>query len=260
MTEDAVQRGAAQLLEARRAVRTLAGLHEAHRPRSLAEAYRMQQAFMAGWQDRLVGWKVGATSKEVQDLFGVDEPVYGPVFGKDVFRSPARQKATAFQHLMLESEFAFSFRETLPLRAAPYTREEVAAAIDTVLPAFEIISPRFPRITFDQLLPFVADCSGNGGAVLGAPCKDWRALDLAALPVRLSIAGVERQAGTGAIVLGNPLNVVQWLVNALGAQATTIAKGQFVLTGTMTGIHAPKPGETAVADFGTLGTVEIVFD
>jgi 2-keto-4-pentenoate hydratase len=76
----------------------------------------------------------------------------------------------------------------------------------------------------------------------------------------LSIAGEVRQEGTGAVVLGDPVKVLEWLVNALSASGLGVLPGQFVMTGTMTGLHAPKPGETAVADFGDLGKVEVVFD
>ena len=71
---------------------------------------------------------------------------------------------------------------------------------------------------------------------------------------------MKRQEGTGALVLGDPVKVLEWLVNALRVRGLAILPGQFVMTGTMTGIHAPQPGETAVADFGDLGTVEVTFD
>jgi 2-keto-4-pentenoate hydratase len=219
----------------------------------------MQRIATELWNDELVGWKVGATSKEVQALFGMVGPAYGPVFEQTVFASPARLSASAFQHQMLEAEFAFAFRESLPARSKRYAREEVLAAIDALIPSIEIISPRFKRLIVDQAPQQIADFFGNGGAVFGTPCKDWRDIDLALHAVSLSIDGVKRQDGTGALVLGNPLNVVEWLVNALGAHGQTIEKGQFVMTGTMTGLHAPKPGEAAVADFGDLGKVEVVF-
>jgi 2-keto-4-pentenoate hydratase len=260
MTEEDLLLGADQILQARRSVGKLAGLPEAHRPGSLADGYRMQQVAAERWGDEVVGWKVGATSQEVQKLFAIGEPVYGPVFKESVFRSPARLKAIAFQHLMLESEFAFTFRESLPARTAPYSRADVLAAVDAVCPAIEIISPRFKRLTIDHIPQLVADFCGNGAAVVGTPCRDWRFLDLVSHAVGLSIDGVLRQQGSGAVVLGDPVNVLEWLVNALRVRGLAILPGQFVMTGTMTGIHTPKPGEVAVADFGDLGTVEVAFD
>ncbi len=260
MTEEELRQGASQILEARRTVTKLAGLADACRPMSVEDAYEMQRLATELWNDELVGWKVGATSKEVQTLFGMAEPAYGPVFKQTVYPSPARLKASAFQHLMLEAEFAFTFGESLPARAKPYAREEVLAAIDALIPSIEIISPRFKRLIADHGPQMIADFFGNGGAVLGTPRKEWRDIDLAAHAVSLSIDGTKRQDGTGALVLGNPLNVVEWFVDALRSHGQTIEKGQFVMTGTMTGLHAPKPGETAVADFGDLGKVEVVFD
>jgi 2-keto-4-pentenoate hydratase len=148
----------------------------------------------------------------------------------------------------------------LPARATPYAREDVLAAVDALIPAFEIISPRFQRLTVDHVPQLVADFCGNGGAVFGTPRKNWRAHDLPSHAVRLSIDGVKRQEGTGALVLGDPVNVLEWFVNALRVRGLAVIEGQFVMTGTMTGIHTPKPGETAVADFGDLGRVEVVFD
>lgn len=260
MTEEELRQGASQILEARRTVTKLAGLPDANRPTSIADAYKMQRLATELWNDELAGWKVGATSKEVQTLFGMAEPAYGPVFKRTVYPSPARLKASAYQHLMLEAEFAFTFGESLPARATPYAREEVLAAIDVLIPSIEIISPRFKRLTVDHGPQMIADFFGNGGAVLGTPCKEWRDIDLAAHAVSLSIDGAKRQDGTGALVLGNPLNVVQWFVDALRLHGRAIEKGQLVMTGTMTGLHAPKPGERAVADFGDLGKVEVAFD
>jgi 2-keto-4-pentenoate hydratase len=260
MRGEELRRGAGEIVEARRAGSKLAGLADACRPRSLEQAYAMQRVATALWGDEVAGWKVGATSKEVQALFGMAEPGYGPVFAKTVFQSPARLKAAAFQHLLLEAEFTFTFREGLPVRAKPYAPEEVLAAIDALVPSLEIISPRFKRLAVDQAPQQVADFFGNGGAVLGAPCRDWRGIDLASHTVSLSIDGAKRQDGTGALVLGNPLNVVAWLVDAMRLHGQAIEAGQFMMTGTMTGLHAPEPGQRAVADFGDLGRVEVVFE
>ena len=95
---------------------------------------------------------------------------------------------------------------------------------------------------------------------MGRPCTDWRKIDLPSHAVRISIGGKVVQEGTGRLVLENPLNALAWLVNAISDQGLSIETGQIVMTGTMTGIHTPAPGERAVADFGDLGSVEIVFE
>jgi 2-keto-4-pentenoate hydratase len=259
MTEEGLQRGAERIVAARAAVTKLDGLPDAERPRTLEDGYRMLRIAAELWGDTPIGWKVGATSREVQARFGIDEPVYGPLFKSTVHASPARLKATAFQHLLLEAELTFSFREGLPLRAKRYAREEVIEAIEAVIPSIEIISPRFKRLSADHTPQFVADFSGNAATVLGAPLTDWRRLDLAAQGAAMIIGGVTRQEGTGALTLGHPLNVLEWLIAALAARGQAIRKGDLIMTGTMTGLHAPEPGEPAVVDFGTLGKVEVVF-
>jgi 2-keto-4-pentenoate hydratase len=81
---DDLEAGAAEIVEARARGLKLKSLSPAHQPGSLADAYQMQGAATARWSDRVVGWKVGATSREVQELFGIGAPVYGPVFAGNV--------------------------------------------------------------------------------------------------------------------------------------------------------------------------------
>ena len=253
--EEAVRR----IVEARKTLSVLEDLSGDAQVTTLEEAYRIQRAVTERWDDQIAGWKVGATAAQVQKLFGVSEPAYGPVFEKAVFQSPARVTARSFHHLMLETEFAFRFGDALPSRPAPYSRKEILAAVDALIPAFEIVSPRFNRLTVDRFPQVVADFCANGGAILGTPIENWRGIDLPAHAVKLFMGGALRQEGQGAAVLGNPVNVLEWFVNKFSAQGLSLSKGQFVLTGTMTGIHTAEVGRQAVADFGELGKVEVTF-
>lgn len=248
-----------QIVEARKTLNVLNDLSGAAQVTTLEDGYRIQTAATERWDDEVAGWKVGATASQVQKLFGVSEPAYGPVFRKTVFQSPARVPARSFHHLMLESEFAFLFGNDLPSRPAPYSRKEILAAIDCLIPAFEIVSPRFNRLTVDKFPQVVADFCANGGAIMGTPVENWRAIDLPAHAVRLFMGGALRQEGRGAAVLGDPVNVLEWFVNKFRAQGLTLSKGQFVLTGTMTGIHTAEVGQHAMADFGDLAKVEVTF-
>jgi 2-keto-4-pentenoate hydratase len=254
-----VDRAARTILEARRTGALIEMLPPNDQPRSLEEGYAIQRAAIAQWPDKIAGWKVGATSKEVQALLEISEPVYGPVFKNEVFQSPATISAQDFQHRLLESEFVFRFGKDMPSRQTRYSRGEIIDAVDALFPGFEIISPRFTTFKGHHVSEVVADFCANGGAVLGKMCSDWRDIDLTSQSVTLSIDGTERQRGTGAIVLNSPLNVLDWFVNVFSQHGGSIDAGQFVMTGTMTGLHAPEPSHTAKADFGVLGTVEVVF-
>jgi 2-keto-4-pentenoate hydratase len=253
--DEAVRR----IVEARKSLSILEDLSGAAAVATLEDGYRIQRAVTERWDDEVAGWKVGATAKQVQQLFGVSEPAYGPVFRKSVFQSPARVPARGFHHRMLESEFAFRFGKDLVPRPAPYARDEILAAVDALIPAFEIVSPRFNRLTVDKFPQVVADFCANGGAILGTPVENWRSIDLPSHAVKLYIGGSLKQEGLGSAVLGDPANVLEWLVNIFRAQGRTLSKGQFVLAGTMTGIHTPETGQLAVADFGDLAKVEVTF-
>ena len=254
-----VSRAARAILEARRTGTLLHTLAQNDQPRSLEEGYAIQQVVTAEWPDKIGGWKVGATSKEVQALLGISEPAYGPVFKNDVFQSPATIPGRRFPHRLIESEFVFRFGKAIRSRPEPYTRGEIVDAVDALLPAFEIISPRFTSFTGHPVSHVIADFCANGGAVLGRLCSDWRGIDLSSQVVSLSINGAERQRGTGAIVLDSPLSVVDWFVNVRSQHGGGIEAGQFLMTGTTTGLHAPEPSQAAKADFGLLGTVEVIF-
>ena len=258
MTER-VDRAARAILEARRTGVLLETLASNDQPRSLEEGYAIQRAVTARWPDKIVGWKVGATSKEVQALLRTSEPIYGPVFKNNVFQSPATISARDFQHRFLECEFVFRFGKAVPRRQTPYSRDEIMDAVDALFPAFEIICPRFTSLTGHHVFTVVADSVANGGAVLGKMCSGWQRIDLPSQPVVLAIGGTERQRGTGAVALDNPLNVLDWFVNVFSRHGGSIESGQFVMTGTVTGVHAPDLGQIAKADFGPLGVIEAVF-
>jgi 2-keto-4-pentenoate hydratase len=191
--------------------------------------------------------------------FGVEEPMYGPIFAPDVYQSPAQPEARRFQHFCLETEFAYRLGRALPARSTAYKREEVLDAVDAVVPAFELINPRYESIPFERVALAIADCGLNGGLVLGTPITEWRRLDLPRRPVRLLVEGVLKGEGSGADALGDPANVLEWVVNKLSAAGIGASEGQVISTGTCTGVVFIEKGQTAVGDFGELGRVELRF-
>jgi len=167
--------------------------------------------------------------------------------------------AAQYSHRLLESEFTFKFRRQLQPTLRGYSRTEVFSSIDAVIRSLELINPRFTSLTVTNIPQVVADFCANGGAVLGRECREWQSLDLSALSARLLLDGQERQRGTGALVLGDPINVLEWFANKVTREGMYIEAGQFVMTGTMTGLHAPSVGSTATAQFDCLGDVSIAF-
>jgi 2-keto-4-pentenoate hydratase len=256
---EAIQEAVELLVGARRTGDALPGFPEACRPQRLEDGYAVQDAFLRAWGQPVAGWKVGCTAAETQRLFNIEEPFYGPVLAPVVFRSPAELAAADFPLRGIESEFAFQLMADVEPRDKPYRVEEVAERASAPIPAIEIVGTRLDHPIRHGAPSAIADCGLNGGLVLGAATLDWQALDLATHAVRLTVDGEQKGAGTGSLVLGHPLNVLTWFVNRFTAGGRTLPAGQVVSTGTTTGLVLLEPGQTALADFGALGQVELRF-
>ena len=265
MTPSAVEQAALLLVAARRNRQPLAALPESCRPRTAEEGYVVQKAVIGLWGEDVAGWKSGATAIPVQQRFGLDEPFLGPIFKSSVLHSPARAKAAAFEHrpdvakrgIAVEVEFAFRVGTTMAPRASGYSESDVLAAIDALVPAIEIIAPRFHAIPFDPPGSALADCGVNGGIVLGRPVADWRRIDFPAHKASLVVDGRTVVEGTGSLVLGHPFKSLIWLINNVTRRGFIVHAGQILTTGSMTGIVYVDEGQQATGDFGSLGQVEL---
>jgi 2-keto-4-pentenoate hydratase len=259
MLQDAANRAAASLRDARSSGRAIKALAEDCRPATVDDGYQIQTAFRQLWTDRLAGWKIGATAAPVMAKFGVTEPFCGPIYAADVYASPARLDAARFNHYVIETEFAYRLGRDLPARAASYSREEIVEAVDAVLPAFEMINCRYEALPLDNASAAIADCGLNGALVLGPAVTDWRNIDVPRHAVRLLVDGAVKGEGTGASALGDPRKVLEWVINKLSRDGVSLSKGQVLSTGTCTGVVKLEPGQVAVGDFGTLGKIEVRF-
>lgn len=229
-------------------------------PATLAEAYAVQDTVIRLLGHRVVGYKVGSTSKEAQRILGTSEPGSCPVPAPYLYESPARIGIVPAQTPAIEGEFAFRLGRDLPPRDAPYTRAEATDAVDAVAGAIEVVGSRLAGGLAGQGRYFsTADCGANIALVVGPWTTDWRALDLPGHRVVVSIDGKPAGEGTGARALEDPMNVLVWLANDQSRRGRGLAKGMCVSTGTCTGLDPVKPGDHVIADFGSLGTVEIAF-
>jgi len=230
-------------------------------PKTLQEAYAIQHeiAALSGQPSR--GFKVGSTSIEAQRLLGTDQPGSGLLLGPYVHDSPASFGIEAAHTPSVEGEFAFRLGRDLPPRAAPYAMDEIADAVDAIAGAIEVVGTRFAGgLAGKGRLLITADCSANIAVVVGAWRRDWRSFDLKSHPVAVTVNGAVRGKGTGERALGHPLNVLLWLANQQSAQGRGLKAGEIVATGTCTGLDPVQPGDRVKADFGNLGSVEIVFE
>jgi 2-keto-4-pentenoate hydratase len=223
---------------------------------SVAEAYEIQSQLAARAGNAVRGWKVTALGIEQQRGYLTDRPVAGALLAPFVHSAPAELSAARFVVPLLECEVAFVLGADLPPRQLPYTRGEIEAAIEAVVPAMEIADSRWPADAPDLLK--LADSMGNGAFITGTPLRDWRKLDLENLAVTLTHDGSVAERGSSARILGNPLLAVIALANAQPLPAGGLKRGQIVTTGTCTNPIPPKPG-AHVGEFGALGTLQLNF-
>ena len=226
----------------------------------LAGAYEIQRAFVARMlptQGRRVGYKIGLTSKRMQQMCSIDHPVAGVVLEKRLLRSGARLRLSDLVRLGIEFEICVRLGRSLGPRNTQYEMHEVADAVDAVAPAFEVIDDRNSPYPLD-MLSLVADNAWNEGIVLG----DWRAAwpDLAAARGTVECNGQVIDQGYGRDVLGHPFEPLRWLANHLSAQGETLHAGEIVSTGSLVTTRFPAAGERYRFTVEGVGAVEISFE
>jgi 2-keto-4-pentenoate hydratase len=238
---------AARLLVAARNGERLAELPV--KPESVAEAHAIQDAVAAALGEPVGAFKANAPPNE--------EPSRGLIYARTIRPTPAQVPAAEAPDRGVEGEVAFRCRLKLPPRAEPYTREEVAAAMDACA-AIEVVSGRFRDHAARTPLEKLADCVINAGFVHAEPVRDWQKLDLAKLPVTLSVNGAAVLQQVGGHPIGDPLGVAVALVNMMRS-GTGVQVGQFVTCGSCTGLRFLKQGDTCSVHFEGLGTAEVTF-
>lgn len=218
------------------------------RPSSVAEALAIQDMLVARQSDEVAGWKVGT------DASGAI--LWGAIFAADCFASPARITGRPrWEPLGVEGEIAFRFERDLPCRADPYARSEIEDVL-VAFPAMEIVSSRFADYRQAPFLDRVADRVSNGGMVIGAPHPDWRSFDLEHLRVMLDIDETETLNRIGGHPRGDPLLPALDFIHAHQA-GKNFREGQFITTGSFTGLVFGKPGQHIIVNFQGFGTVEL---
>ncbi len=253
-----IEEAAALLAQARRDNAVVEAIPEHCRPESLEEAYAVQDRMIAllGWP--VSGWFCACTNQVIQEMLGLAEPYCAPLLADFVFDSPAVLNAGDFPPILLECEFGFKLARDLPPRATPYTRADVEAAIASVHPTIEVVAGHLKDWPSQDVFSVIADNGTDGALIVGEGVEDWRALDLVGGRVQLIVNGRVVRQGTGANVMGDPLDAFVWLANSrAGAKGQGLKAGHIHNTGTATDIYWVTPGDQAVVEFGGLGEVRL---
>lgn len=264
LTEAEISRAATDLLRAEEARQQMGLLSLRHPQSTLDDAYAIQTALMKqklASGRKIIGWKIGLTSKVMQDALGIDTPDSGVLYDNMLFETGGVVPKGRFIQPRVEAEIAFVMKAPL---TGNVTREEVLAATDYVVASLEILDTRIlrqdpetgvRRIIFDT----VSDNAANAGIVLGAKHLSPYALDLRWVGAVVKKNDEVVATGLGAAVLDDPVMGLVWLAQRMAKYGQQIEAGQVVLSGSFIAPIECPPGTRIEADFNTFGTLDIAF-
>jgi 2-oxo-hept-3-ene-1,7-dioate hydratase len=214
----------------------------------------VQQKKMAEGR-KLIGHKVGLTSKAMQRSSQIDEPDYGHLLDDMVIADGAKVPHERFCIPRVEVELAFVLNK--PLRGPGVRLTDVLNATEYVVPALEIVDARVqnPRKIFDT----IADNGAAAGIVMGGRPVRPMDVDLRWVGGIMYVNGEIEETGLAAGVLGHPAMGVAWLANKLTEHGVALEAGHIVLAGSFTRVIFARKGDTVHGDFGPLGGVAVQF-
>lgn len=249
-----------ELLAAGESRGTVPLLTARHAGMGVEDAYAVQRL----WRDRrlaagrrLVGRKIGLTSKVMQAATGITEPDYGVIFDDMVYENGSVIPHDAFPNVRIEVELAFVLGS--PLEGADVTIFDVLDATDYVVPALEILSSRI-ELEGRTIVDTISDNAAMGGMVLGGSPVRPDAVDLRWISALLYRNHVIEESGVAAAVLNHPASGVAWLAGKLAQHGDGLGAGEIVLAGSFTRPMWVERGDTVLADYGPLGTIACRFE
>ena len=224
---------------------------------TIEDAYKIQEHFVARRVEageKIIGKKIGATSKPVQDFLDVYQPDFGMLLDGMVYQEGDVIPLDTL--IQPKAELAFVLKEDL--KGPGITAMDVIRATDYVLPCFEIVDSRITAWNI-RIQDTVADNASCGVYVLGKTKGDPRKLDITIAGMVLEKNGELFSTGVGAAVQGSPANAVAWLANTLGELGIPFLAGEVILSGSQSALVPVVDGDELVCTVGGLGSCRVKF-
>lgn len=255
-------KAAARLLQQRLALQPITDLPIAVRPHSEAEGYALQhdlnRLLSEAGMGRQIGHKIGCTTPVMQKFLGIPNPCGGVVFEKAVRRRSASVPASGFVRLGIECEIAVELARDLAPSGAPVDRHAAGEAVGAVMASIELVDERYANFRTLGVPTLIADDFFNAGCLLGEPVRDWRGLELDKLSGVTYVNGVEAGRGTGALVMGHPLEALAWLANVRAKHGFGPLKaGEFVTLGSVVETKWLNAGDKVRIEIERVGELEL---
>ncbi len=232
---------------------------------TMDEAYAIQKAWVdwkVGEGRKIKGYKIGLTSRAMQQSSQIDEPDYGTLLDDMFIDDGADIELERFTDARIEVELAFILKDRL--EGEELTIIDVMNATDYVIPAIELIAARTWRVHPEtgyvrKVYDTIADNAANAGVILGGrPIKPMD-LDLRWVGALLYRNGIIEETGLAAGVLNHPANGICWIARRFSPHGIALEPGQVLLAGSFTRPVIARVGDTFHADYGALGNITCHF-
>ncbi|WP_167132274.1 2-oxo-hept-4-ene-1,7-dioate hydratase [Paramicrobacterium chengjingii] len=248
-----------ELAEAERARSTVPLLTARHEGMTIEDSYAVQNVWKQREIDagrRLVGRKIGLTSKVMQRATGITEPDYGVIFDDVVYENGSVIEFDRFSNVRIEVELAFVLGETL--EGPNCSLVDVLRATEYVVPALEVLSSRI-EMSGRTIVDTISDNAALGAMVLGGRPVAVDAVDLRWVSALLYRNETIEESGVAAAVLNHPASGVAWLANKFARHGDRLEAGEIILAGSFTRPMWVERGDTVHADYGQLGAITCRF-
>jgi 2-oxopent-4-enoate/cis-2-oxohex-4-enoate hydratase len=226
------------------------------------DAYRVSLRFLERRMaegEKVIGKKIGVTSKAVQDMLGVHQPDFGFLLDTMHVADGATLSLSEMKLIQPRAEGEIAFVLKKDLKGPGVTGEQVLDATDYVSPCFEIVDSRI-RDWKIKIQDTVADNASCGVFVIGADRVQPAALDLAAVKMDINKNGAHVASGLGAAVQGHPATAVAWLANTLGRFGIPFLAGEIILSGSLAPLLPIAPGDRFELTLAGIGGASIAFE
>lgn len=207
--------------------------------------------------EKIIGKKIGVTSKVVQEMLGVHQPDFGFLTNKMFYPNNA-DIPVAGNLIAPRAEAEIAFRLKTDLNGPGVTEEDVLNATDCIMPCFEIVDSRIKDWNI-KIQDTIADNASCGVFVLGEEQANPRDFDLANIKITVQKNGEFLSEGLGSAVQGNPLTAVAWVANTLGAFGVTLNAGDVILSGSLVPLESVAKGDSMHLELEGVGTASVNF-
>lgn len=226
---------------------------------SVVDAYHIQQRVLASRiekGEKIIGKKIGVTSKVVQDMLNVHQPDFGYLLDGMVYNEGESIPMSSLIQPKAEGEIAFVLKKDL--MGPGITSADVLAATEGVMACFEIVDSRIEDWKI-KIQDTVADNASCGVFVLGDRLVPVENLDLSLCGMVVEKNGEIIGTGAGVAALGSPVNAVCWLANTLGQLGIPLKAGEVILSGSLAPLFPVAAGDSLRVSIGGIGGCSVRF-